>query len=245
MLTNLRRALRKWLAPALRLRFALARRNLADRVTGMAAQMSGLSRTGPAPPGLPELVKVTQPIRASEHFEGKLANLALAAQRLNGIGLPPGKILSFWALMGEPAEKNGFALGRAIRADVLGPDIGGGLCQISGLAYELGLRAGLTIIERHPHSQDLYTEAARFTPLGLDATVVWGHKDLRLRNDGPESFVFGFEVSPAEITGRVWSNGVAQVLRLERVDDTASGVRQVQVWRGAERMSRDDYESPG
>ena len=244
MLTTLRRALRKSLPPTCRLRLALMRRSLADRASGTAAKMAGIGQAAPEAPTLPALVEITQPIRPSEHFEGKLANLALAARRLNQTSLPPGKIFSFWTLLGEPSAARGFALGRAIRADVLGPDMGGGLCQISGLAYELGLRAGLTIIERHPHSQDLYTEATRFTPLGLDATVVWGHKDLRLRNDGPEAVVFGFEVSPVEIVGRVRANGVASELRIERVDDATGGVRRVAVWRGAERMSRDIYQPP-
>jgi vancomycin resistance protein VanW len=44
----------------------------------------------------------------------------------------------------------------------------------------------LEIIERHAHSIDIYREEERFTPLGADATVVWGFKDLRLRN--PHSF---------------------------------------------------------
>jgi vancomycin resistance protein VanW len=34
--------------------------------------------------------------------------------------------------------------------------MGGGLCQLSGIVYEAGLRAGLDPAERHPHSRDLY-----------------------------------------------------------------------------------------
>jgi vancomycin resistance protein VanW len=37
---------------------------------------------------------------------------------------------------------------------------------------------------------DLYTDETRFTPLGLDATVVYGHKDLRVKNKHPFPIYF-------------------------------------------------------
>ena len=240
MSASLRRWLRKSVPAPLRLHLALALRRLRDNASGAAQEMAGCGQAGPGAGATPERVNVTQPIRRSEHFEGKLANLALAAQRLHLVSVPPGKLLSFWKLVGEPSQANGFALGRAIRADAVAADIGGGLCQISGLAYELGLRAGLEIVERHPHSQDLYTEQTRFTPLGLDATVVWGHKDLRLRNGGAEPVVFGFAVTTGEISGQVWGGTTADI-RIERRDDAASGERHVAVWRGSERVSQDVY----
>jgi len=60
-------------------------------------------------------------------------------------------------------------------------DYGGGLCQLSGIIYHAVLEAGLEILERHPHSLDIYTATTRYTPLGSDAAVVYGHKDLRFK----------------------------------------------------------------
>jgi vancomycin resistance protein VanW len=62
-------------------------------------------------------------------------------------------------------------------------DYGGGLCQLSSIIYHLSLIAGMDIWERHNHSVDIYKERDRFTPLGSDATVVYGYKDLRIRNN--------------------------------------------------------------
>ena len=47
-------------------------------------------------------------------------------------------------------------------------------------------------MERHNHSVDIYEESERFTPLGSDATVVYGYKDLRIRN--PYAFPVNFFV---------------------------------------------------
>lgn len=128
------------------------------------------------------VVSIVQEIKPSPFLDGKLANLTLGASRLDGVVIAPGETLSFWRLVGKPNARAGFALGRSIRGGVAGGDIGGGLCQLSGIVYEAGIRAGLIPVERHPHSRDLYAEQERFTPLGLDATVVWPWKDLRLAN---------------------------------------------------------------
>ena len=129
-------------------------------------------------------------------------------------------------------ESNGFHLGRSIRSDAVGADIGGGLCQISGLVYETGLRAGLEIIERQAHSQDLYTDETRFTALGLDATVVWGHKDVRLRNNTAHALTFSFEVTADEIRARLWSERPMETARVSILDENSqTGGRRVLVFR--------------
>lgn len=153
-------------------------------------------------------------------YEGKLVNIGLGASRLDGVVLHPGQILSFWKLVGRPSVSSGFALGRAIREDALHGETGGGLCQVSGLAYELGLRAGLEVLERHPHSRDLYAEEDRFTLLGLDATVVWPWKDLRLRNPHGVPVCLRFEAGDGWLEGRVHAaEGTAAFeLEVERTD---------------------------
>ena len=117
------------------------------------------------------VVEIVQEIKGTAFLEGKLANITLGAARLDGVVIEPGETFSFWSLVGMPSAASGFAVGRSIRSGLVGGEIGGGLCQVSGIAYEAGLRAGLTVVERHPHSRDLYAESERFTPLGLDATV--------------------------------------------------------------------------
>lgn len=179
------------------------------------------------------VVTIVQEIKPSPLLAGKLANIRLGAARLDGLVLAPGETLSFWRLVGRPAASAGFQIGRSIRGGVAGGDIGGGLCQLSGIAYEAGLRAGLIPIERHPHSRDLYAEEERFTPLGLDATVVWPYKDLRLTNPFAVPLRFRFAVRDLTLHAELHAPEPLEAaeIEIERVDRRAG--RQVRVKRRA------------
>lgn len=191
------------------------------------------------------VVSIVQEIKPSPFLDGKLANLTLGASRLDGMVIAPGETLSFWRLVGKPSARSGFALGRSIRGGVAGGDIGGGLCQLSGIIYEAGIRAGLTPVERHPHSQDLYAEQERFTPLGLDATVVWPWKDLRLAN--PLAVPVRLRVAVRDLTLHAELHAPEPIdaaeVQIERSD--RADRRRVRVTRQgdgrSELLSDDDY----
>ena len=55
--------------------------------------------------------------------------------------------------------------------------LGGGICEISSLLYNLCLQSGFTVLERSPHSL-----LVPYVPGGLDAAVSWGTMDFRFRN---------------------------------------------------------------
>ena len=126
--------------------------------------------------------------------ENKRHNLRLAAARLSGIRMDPGRILSFFHAVGRPTRRRGYLVGRNLIGGKLSEDVGGGLCQLSGILYHTALIGGLDIVERHAHSLDIYQDKDRFSPLGSDATIVFGYKDLRLRNPHPFPVWFEFEV---------------------------------------------------
>jgi len=200
----LRRVVRA-VAPA-GLRVAVARARRAWRDAGLLGSKPRLAARPVPTPGAAfpfEVIAVVQAIRGTAFLEGKRANIRLSAALLDGAVVAPGEILSFWRLVGRPSAAAGFAIGRSIRGGIVGGDVGGGLCQVSGILYEAGLRAGLAVAERYPHSRDLYAEADRFTPLGLDATVVWPYKDLRLLNPHPVPVRFGLAVRDDGIVATV------------------------------------------
>lgn len=239
MLTAWRKALRRWVPMPLRRAVAWLRRTGQDRLDGSHAR---LARTLAPPWDSASVVVIEQAIKQSPLWEGKLVNLQRGAATLDGVKIAPGEVFSFWQWIGRPATARGFAVGRAIQADEATGDPGGGLCQLSGIAYELGLRGGLTVVERHAHSRDLYqTEEERFTPLGLDATVVWPWKDLRLENRLGGAVVLRFAVE--EMVLRAWLQAetdlIAQQLTLERVDHADH--RGVTVRRGGQLLSTDRY----
>lgn len=114
-------------------------------------------------------------------YDNKMHNLALVRSRLDAVTLRPGELFSFWRLVGPPDAVHGFKTasnfidGRVTTAE------GGGICQLTGALYNAALLAGLEILERHAHSIDAYGPN-RYVPLGRDATVVYGYKDLQFRN---------------------------------------------------------------
>ena len=128
------------------------------------------------------IAKIEQPIHPNPLAENKIFNIQLATQEIQQVIIQPNEVFSFWRIVGKPTKKKGYKIGRNIINNELQADIGGGLCQVSGMIYHLALTCGMKIEERFNHTVDLYEEDNRYTPLGMDATVVFGHKDLRFRN---------------------------------------------------------------
>lgn len=118
-----------------------------------------------------------------QFFENKIHNLKLAAEKINTIIIEPNQYFSFWKCVGEATAENGFKEGRNLIDGEISSAIGGGICQYSSFLYSFLVNInGLKIIERHPHSLDIYKEEERFVPLGADATVSYGFKDFQFQN---------------------------------------------------------------
>ncbi len=115
--------------------------------------------------------------------QGVKTNLQLACRRLNGHVIPPKSVFSFNAAVGEGSARNGFVYGRVLYREETRLEPGGGLCQASTTAYNALLLAGFQIVERHRHSQPI-----TYAPLGLDATIMYGKKDLRMKNPFDRTF---------------------------------------------------------
>jgi vancomycin resistance protein YoaR len=105
-------------------------------------------------------------------------NIRLAASALDGEMLAPGEVLSFNAVVGPRTLARGYRPAPVILRDTRQLQTGGGICQISSTLLAAGLLSGLTIVERHRHSAPV-----DYIALGEDATISWGVKDLKLRND--------------------------------------------------------------
>lgn len=111
---------------------------------------------------------------------GKVENLRVAARSLDGLELEADQVFSFWAQVGPPLRVRGFVPGRELREGCVMPGIGGGLCLLSNALFAAAKQAGLTIVERHPHSRRPPGSRAA---LGEDATVAWNYVDLRFVGD--------------------------------------------------------------
>ena len=150
-------------------------------------------------------IQLTQEIKHTAFFENKQKNIQLSCEKINEITIFPGQIWSFWQIIGKPTLSNGFKMGRNIVGGKLSEAIGGGLCQTSSIVYHLSLMGGLKIIERFNHTIDIYTDETRFTPLGADATVVYGHKDLRIQNVYDFPIKFLLKIKDNLLVAQLWS----------------------------------------
>lgn len=162
-------------------------------------------------------IKITQKIKQNVTSTAKLKNFEIAINKIEKIQINPNEIFSFWKTVGCPSKKNGFAESRSIVNGNITPTYGGGLCQLSGIIYYASLYANLDIIERHNHSKDIYTNETRFTPLGSDATVVYGFKDLKVKNNLKEPIRFTFLLEKNNLTIRINSEEVLEKNNIEFV----------------------------
>lgn len=177
---NMKRQLKKWLPYRWKVQIKLLQRYTSEQKTQYIYSKSySLEDIGE------HKTELRQVINKGEYHQNKIHNLQIVGNKINNLIIKPNEVFSFWKLIGKPDEKNHFRLGRNLIKNNISSDFGGGICQFSSIIYFLALKSGLKIIERFPHSMDIYKEHERFTPLGSDCTVVYGYKDLQIQNPFP------------------------------------------------------------
>jgi vancomycin resistance protein VanW len=175
------------------------------RVDQRSGDAQRFARQATSLPPMSYFILLVQEIKSSYLYENKIANIKRSSEKVSEVVIHANEIFSFWETIGIPNAQNGYLKGRNIIAGQLSEDYGGGLCQVSSILYHLALQAGMTIVERHNHSVDIYTPETRFTPLGSDATVAYGYKDLRLLNPFPFSLRFDLQVIGHQFYATLWS----------------------------------------
>lgn len=123
-------------------------------------------------------------------------NIALAAGKLNGtIILQPGEVFSFNCVVGDGSAANGFSSleGCCIWITLhMNQVVAYARCHLLSLTL---LLAGCSITERHRHSRPV-----RYVPLGLDATIRYGKKDLRMKNTTPSPLYIFTSINDKSLT---------------------------------------------
>lgn len=177
---------------------------------------------------------------------GRSENLRLAARNVNGTMVKPGRIFSTNLAIGRRNAANGWKEAKMFMKGQIVNGVGSGICQCSSTVYNAALLAGLPIVERHPH-----TFRVSYAPASRDATIYWGSKDMKFRNNtsGPiyvrtflKSNRFHVELygvqpvtSEIEVTSRVLSRKKGTRSEAFRIIKTASGATK------QEKLSTDYY----
>ena len=109
---------------------------------------------------------------------GEEYNVRLASEKIKGNVIKSSKVYSQNSSIGPYTKAKGFKDG----ASYIGGNIimteGGGVCKIATTLYNLAVLSNLEIVERHNHSMPI-----NYVPYGQDATVAYGIKDFRFKND--------------------------------------------------------------
>ena len=115
-----------------------------------------------------------------------IKNIETASQSVNGAEIGPGEVLSLNALIGECTMGNGYVPAPitldgltvpTTKADASTNKVGAGISQIAGNLYTATLLADMEIVERYP-----YPGKSNYLPIGLEASLIWNEKDLKIRN---------------------------------------------------------------
>jgi vancomycin resistance protein YoaR len=120
---------------------------------------------------------------ASTYFAGSSAsrvrNVEVAAEKFEGVVVPPDGIFSFNEIVRDVSSANGFEDGLVIWGDRTAVGVGGGVCQVSTTVFRTAYEGGFPIVARtnHGYVVDWYGEP------GLDATIYTPYVDFQFRND--------------------------------------------------------------
>ena len=170
-------------------------------------------------------------------------NLQLTAAALDGVELAPGEVLSFNRQVGPRTRERGYLEAPVILRETRQLQLGGGICQAASTLFVAALSAGLSAVERWRHSNPV-----DYIALGEDATISWGVKDLRLRNDLEQRVRVRVEVLGNTLAVRIeGEEEPAEHFELETVErETAPGDgagREIELFRirrrGGEAVERE------
>ena len=120
---------------------------------------------------------------SSTYFAGSSAsrvrNIEVAAEKFEGVVVPPDGIFSFNEVVRDVSSANGFEDGLVIWGDRTAVGVGGGVCQVSTTVFRTAYEGGFPIVARtnHGYVVDWYGDP------GMDATIFTPYVDFQFRND--------------------------------------------------------------
>jgi vancomycin resistance protein YoaR len=145
--------------------------------------------------------------------DGRVTNVEVGAQLLNGTLVPPYGEFSFNHAIGYITEELGYVEAQVISGETIGQDIGGGICQVSTTAFRAAYLAGMPITEWWPHRWRIPFYEYDGWPPGLDASILQPSEDPSTWGD------FRFE-NPTDswLLIESWTDGVNVVVVIYGAD---------------------------
>ena len=135
-----------------------------------------------------------------EGNQGRIYNIALAADRLSNIVIRTGESFSFNGICGPYTKENGYLAAPVLDGE-MAMGYGGGVCQVCSTIYNIVLRIPSVVEDMNWHSQG----GVSYLPAGFDATVS-NTKDMIFRNLLPYDLRLEFEALDGVMTAMVYRN---------------------------------------
>ena len=113
-----------------------------------------------------------------EKNKDRNTNLKIAAAKIDGTILSPGEEFSYNKIVGARSIEAGYKEAKIYQNGKVVDGLGGGICQISSTLYNAVVLANLDVTERFNHQF-----ITSYVKPGRDATVAYGSKDLKFKNN--------------------------------------------------------------
>lgn len=172
-------------------------------------------------------------------------NLTVALKPIHGVVLAPGETFSFNHTVGPRTALRGYVAAPSYLGGDSPATLGGGICLLSSVLYQLALNNGLRVVERHPHLRPIHS-----VPAGLDATVWYGQADLQFKNTTNQPVQLHTVLQDNTLVIGLASKTAIpqQTLRREttalgNLGNAANGL-QVTVYQNNQLLTRDLYRIP-
>ena len=157
-------------------------------------------------------------------------NIGVAVSFIDGALLSPGETFSLNGTVGKRTQAAGFRMAHVFENGEIVDGIGGGVSQVTGTLFNAAAKAGLKIVEVNPHSRPV-----AYLPLGYDATVAYGEKDLKFTNDTDAPIFVDYRFNPKNrhLTATLYGKKVAgKTVRLKaNVQNLGPGKIDAQLYR--------------
>ncbi|MCL1798940.1 MAG: VanW family protein [Eggerthellaceae bacterium] len=136
-------------------------------------------------------------------------NLALAARAIDGVEIAPGQVFSFNEAVGDVENSSDYSVAIVIYGNEVAYARGGGISQVATALYNAALQGNMEIVERYPHT--LITD---YAPIGLDATVKYGEKDLKIKNTSEYPVYISVEATDKTVTVTLYGQPLKEGLSI-------------------------------
>lgn len=143
--------------------------------------------------------------------KNKVHNLKIISETMNKVYIYPYETFSFCYLSRKSRKYGKLKEGLVLVDNKIVPRVGGGICHLSNLLYYTFLHSPLTIVERHGHKVKSLPNPDKDALEGVDATIISGWLDLKVRNDTDNTYQVVIDFDEEYMYAKILSNQESEV----------------------------------